>query len=252
MTRVLLAGESWTTTSHHTKGFDTFFTSKYEEGAGPFLEVMASAGIDVEFMPNHVAMSRFPGTSEALSKYDVCILSDIGANTLSLPGEVFERSRTIPHRLEAIRGYVANGGSLLMIGGYLSFQGIQAMANYRNTCIAEVLPVVMEPGDDREECPDGVVASVTGIDHSITASLATSEWPHLLGYQRLTPKSGASVLVTVGDHPLLTVGKYGDGKTAAFASDMAPHWLPPEFLAWEGYGELFRGLVSWLAERDGE
>ncbi|OUE31839.1 hypothetical protein BFL35_02995 [Clavibacter michiganensis] len=28
--RILLAGESWSTTSVHTKGFDTFHTSAYE------------------------------------------------------------------------------------------------------------------------------------------------------------------------------------------------------------------------------
>ena len=212
---------------------------------------MEKANIDVDFMPSHVAMERFPRTAEHLGEYDVCILSDIGANTLNLPGAVFERSRTIPNRLRAIDEYVTNGGALLMVGGYLSFQGIQAMANYRNTCLADVLPVSMEIGDDREECPDGAIASVTAELHPITTALAGKVWPPILGFQRLTAKPGASVLIEIEGYPLLTVGEHGSGRTAAFSSDMAPHWLPPEFLEWEGYSELFSGLVTWLARKDG-
>ncbi|WP_151476284.1 glutamine amidotransferase [Streptomyces albicerus] len=35
--------------------------------------------------------------------------------------------------------------------------------------------------------------------------------------------------------------------TAAFTSDVAPHWAPPPFLAGEGYAELWDRLVPWLA-----
>ncbi len=38
-----------------------------------------------------------------------------------------------------------------MIGGYLSFMGIEAKANYKNTVLADVLPVTMLDGDDRVE-----------------------------------------------------------------------------------------------------
>lgn len=33
--QVLIAGESWETTSIHQKGFDIFTTTFYEEGVGP-------------------------------------------------------------------------------------------------------------------------------------------------------------------------------------------------------------------------
>jgi uncharacterized membrane protein len=46
---------------------------------------------------------------------------------------------------------------------------------------------------------------------------------------------------------LLVVGEYGKGRTAAFTSDCSPHWVSPEFVEWEGYGELWHRLVSWLA-----
>jgi uncharacterized membrane protein len=39
----------------------------------------------------------------------------------------------------------------------------------------------------------------------------------------------------------------GAGRTLAFASDCAPHWGSPEFVAWEGYGPFWRRAVHWLA-----
>ncbi|MEN6431106.1 MAG: glutamine amidotransferase, partial [Coriobacteriales bacterium] len=36
-------------------------------------------------------------------------------------------------------------------------------------------------------------------------------------------------------------------RTAAWASDIGPHWCPEEFTAWPGYARLFSQLVRWLA-----
>ena len=40
MTRVLIAGESWTTTSIHVKGFDSFTTVAYEEGVAALRDAL--------------------------------------------------------------------------------------------------------------------------------------------------------------------------------------------------------------------
>lgn len=244
MARVLLAGESWSTTSVHTKGFDSFTTTAYEEGAADFIAALEDGGHTVVFQPNHVAATQFPSTMEALSEFDVVVLSDIGANTLLLPPQVFTHGQTMPNRLELLAEWTRAGGSLLMVGGYLSFMGIEAKANYRNTPLAAVLPIEMESGDDREETPHGSIAGVTG-SHSITKGLDAS-WPSILGYHRVEAREGAEVLATVGPHPLLVVDSEGDGRTAAFMSDMAPHWLPQEFLDWDGYGPLWQHLIAWL------
>jgi len=245
MAKILLAGESWSTTSIHTKGFDSFVTSAYAEGADDFIAAVEGAGHSVDFQPNHVAAERFPTTVEELNEYDVVVLSDIGANTLLLPNGVFAKGERIPNRLEVLAQWVREGGALLMVGGYLSFQGIEAKANYRNTAIARVLPVEMEVGDDREETPQGVNA-VSLNNHVATAGLATS-WPAVLGHHRLVAREGAQVLATVGDYPLLVVDDQDAGRVAAFASDMGPHWLPTEFLEWEGFAPMWNQLISWLA-----
>lgn len=85
------------------------------------------------------------------------ILSDIGSNTLLMPNDVFLQGKSFPNRLRVLRDWVREGGSLMMVGGYLSFQGIEAKANYKNSPLAESLPVLMEDGDDREETPEGAV-----------------------------------------------------------------------------------------------
>ncbi|SDR86175.1 glutamine amidotransferase [Microterricola viridarii] len=245
MARVLLAGESWSTTSVHTKGFDSFTTTAYEEGAADFIAALEHGGHSVVFQPNHVAAAKFPTSLEELREFDVVVLSDIGANTLLIPPQVFSEGRAMPNRLELLAEWTRAGGSLLMVGGYLSFMGIEAKANYRNTALAAVLPVEMEVGDDREETPQGAIASIVG-SHPITQGL-DENWPAILGYHRVEAREGAEVLATVGAHPLLVVDSEGAGRTAAFLSDMAPHWLPKEFLAWAGYEPMWQQLITWLA-----
>ena len=51
------------------------------------------------FQPTHVAARDFPQTPEALARYDVVMLSDIGANTLLLHPDTFVRSKPLPNRL---------------------------------------------------------------------------------------------------------------------------------------------------------
>ena len=246
MPHVLIAGESWTTTSIHVKGFDSFTTVAYEEGVDALRDALLGAGHEVTFMPSHVAAESFPFTASGLDAYDVVLLSDIGSNTLLVPPATFARFEAKPNRLVVLRDWVRAGGGFAMIGGYLSFQGIEAKANYRGTPIADVLPVELQHGDDRVELPEHPRAAVVDDTHPVTAGIA-EQWPALLGYQRFTAKPDASVLVEVNGDPLVVAGHAGAGRTLAYASDIGPHWAPPEFLAWPGYGVLWDQAVRWLA-----
>jgi len=250
VSRILLAGESWVTTSTHTKGFDSFTTSTYAEGADAFVAVLRDAGHDVTYLPNHLAADQFPGTAAELATYDLVVLSDIGANTLLLPSRTFIGGQPHPNRLAELASWVRAGGALLMVGGYLSFQGIEGKANYANTALAAVLPVELETGDDREETPEGVRPNVLDMNHPVMAGLPAS-WPAVLGYQRVRPKPGAEVIAAVGSHPLLVLGVAGRGRAAAFTSDMGPHWLPDSFVDWHGYARLWQQCVAFLCEGAG-
>ena len=244
--QVLIAGESWVTHSIHQKGFDSFTTTADEEGVGPLKAALEAGGYEVVYLPNHVAASDFPSTAGELSRYAAVILSDIGSNTLLLHPETFAHSVPRPDRLVAIRDYVHAGGGLVMVGGYLTFQGIEAKARWAGTAVEEALPVTMLTIDDRVESPAGTAPVVRQLDHPIVAGLP-AKWPSLLGYNRVLPRDGADLVVAVGDDPLIVAGAHGRGRGVAFTSDCGPHWCPPPFVEWDGYAPMWQQLVAWVA-----
>lgn len=247
MSRVLIAGESWMTASTHVKGVDSFTVHSYVEGVGPLRDALVAAGHTVEHLPAHLVPAAFPGSAKVLSAYDIVILSDIGANSIQLAPAVFDRSERGDDRLAALADWVAAGGALMMIGGYLSFTGFEAKAAFRQTPIADVLPVEMLPDDDRVELPAGADPAVLDPAHAALGG-AGDAWPHLLGYNRVRAKNDSVTLATVNNDPLVVIGGHGRGRAAVFTSDCSPHWAPPAFCTeWTGYGRLFGGLVRWAS-----
>lgn len=244
--RVLLAGESWMSYTTHVKGFDSFYTSVYETGEKWLKNALEEAGYEVEFMPNHIAAEKFPYTVEELGKYDCVILSDIGANTLLLPAETFTKSIKKPDRAKVIRDYVLEGGALLMVGGYLTFSGVDAKGKWHDTAVQEVLPVEVLTVDDRMEHCDGI-RPVTASMHEALAQIK-GEWQEVLGYNKTIAKAEAEVAVTVGKDPFIAFAEYGKGRSAVFTSDCAPHWAPLEFCEWSEYNKLWKGIVDWLTK----
>jgi uncharacterized membrane protein len=246
VSRVLIAGESWVTQSTHIKGVDSFTTSSYAVGVEPLRRALEGRGHEVVHLPAHLVPAQFPADAEALGAYDVVVLSDIGANSLQLAPDVFEKAWPGADRIAELRGWVGDGGGLLMVGGYLSFTGFEAKAAYRNTVLHEVLPVELLPEDDRVELPAGGRPEVTVTGHPALGGV-TGDWPLLLGYNRVRPRPGADVLATLNADPLIAVGTYGSGRSAVFTSDCSPHWAPVPFCEeWDGYAEVFGGLVEWL------
>ena len=79
------------------------------------------------------------------------------------------------------------------------------------------------------------------------------DWPTMLGVNEVEIKPGSELIARLpadqGGHPLLVLGQHGQGRTAAWTSDIGPHWLSPEFCAWEGYGRLWWNLLGWLTAR---
>ena len=245
MKRILIAGESWTVHSIHQKGFDSFTTTEYAEGVRWLKAALESGGWTVDYMPSHVAARDFPMTAGDLTAYDCVMLSDIGANTLLLHPETFTKSRVLPNRLHAIRDYVLNGGGFVMVGGYLTFQGIDAKAQYAGSAVEEVMPVILSRFDDRAENPQGIVAQVVA-DHPILAGVS-GDWPALLGYNRAALRAGADLIVSVDGDPLVAAQTFGKGRGVVFSSDCGPHWAPPPFVDWAGYAPLWNGICDWAA-----
>lgn len=234
------------TMSTHIKGVDSFTTHSYVEGVGPLRDALTAAGHSTTHLPAHLVPQQFPDDAAALADYDLVVLSDIGANSIQLAPRVIDRSERGHDRLANLAAWVADGGALLMVGGYLSFTGFEGKAAFRQSPLAPSLPVELLPEDDRVELPAGAAPSVLRQDHPAVGG-AGAQWPHLLGYNRVRARAGATTLAEIAGDPLLVVGEHGKGRTAAFTSDCSPHWAPPEFCErWDGYGNLFDGLVRWL------
>jgi uncharacterized membrane protein len=244
--RVLLAGESWVSSTSHFKGFDYMITTNYETGLAYLRKALATTSIALTHIPNHLADREFPNSLEALSAYDVVILSDIGANTLLLHPDTWLHSKVTPNRLRALQEWVSQGGGLAMCGGYYSFAGIYGAAKYYRTPIENVLPVNILTFDDRVESPEGVMPLVIEPTHPILEHIP-AEWPVLLGFNELVMKPDAQLLVQADNHPLLAVRAVNQGRTLAWASDIGPHWCPEAFAEWPGYTRLWVQAIEWLA-----
>lgn len=184
-------------------------------------------GWEFDYLPSD---SR-PTASHWEQDYGLFILSDYPAANLSAADH------------QAILDRVAKGAGLLMIGGWESFHGMGG--DWNGTPIGNALPVEIADADDRRNCDQPVLVRRT-MDHPITKDLPWEERPPVIGgFNQVQPKSEAQVLLEAcvfdakrtGEeqflfqpaerHPLLAVGTFQKGKTAALMTDAAPHWVGP-------------------------
>lgn len=245
--KILFAGESWFFTTIETKGFDQFTIGGYQTEIERVRAYMSDYA-EITHIPAHLVLTDFPTDLEALKAYDAVIISDVGANTFLLHPDTFFKSKTTPNRLSLIAEYVRQGGAFGMFGGYLTFMGFEGKGKWKGTVIEEILPVDMLQGDDREEHPEGILLSVNQNAHPLLNGLP-KEWPPLLGYNKLIAKEAADVLISYKNDPILSVMDYGNGRTLAWASDCAPHWMPEEFCESEGNKKLWETILNWAVKR---
>lgn len=199
-------------------------------------------------------------------EYALVVLSDYPASNFEA-----EQMRQMAER-------VRDGMSLCMIGGWESFTG--AGGDYHRTPLADVLPVAMKSSDDRVNLSRPCLV-IREQSHAILNALPyDQEIPAIGGLNDLEVKPGATLLLSAVEfkarnngsviefneglkYPLLVVGRYGLGRTAAYASDVAPHWVGP-FVDWgdrrlkaradgsrtvevgNWYAEFFVNLLRWL------
>lgn len=245
--KVLFVGESWTATTMEVKGFNHFMASKYETGLGWIDKAIEKAGYEFVYMPNHEANDHFPFTMEELKEYACVVLSDVGADTFLIPTATFYAGKILPNRCQLLKDYVLQGGSLLMIGGYMTFNGIGGQGKWWATPVQDVLPVQLLPYDDRMEHCEGVCGEVVNADHPIMKGIEGA-WPPVLGYNKSTLKPEAELVVSICGDPFVAAGSYGEGKTAIFSSDCSPHWAPQEFCDWKYYDVLFKNILDYIVK----
>jgi uncharacterized membrane protein len=233
----------------HVKGVDSFTHYSYGEASRYILPKLRENDIEVDYLPCHDVMAKFPLTVEELEPYGCVVTSDLGSNSLLFHPSVL-RSQPMPNRLEVLREYVRGGGGFLMIGGYMSFAGVENKARYHETELEEFMPVEILDHDDRVELPQGFCPRVVDPLHPILNGLPTT-FPTMLFYNKTLLKPAAELLLINEQHgrydPILAVWQYGDGRAAAFTPDCAPHGATPDFLNWPYYGPFFANLIRWLA-----
>jgi hypothetical protein len=163
------------------------------------------------------------------------------------------------------------GLGLLMIGGARSF----GRGGYSGTRLGKLLPVELEPGDDRVLAPGGVAISPV-VHHPIVRGLDFSSPVVICGYNRLVARKPSTtvlagrtlegeageVYLAPARIPLLVVreGEGQGGRCAALALDLSPPWSGG-LTAWGGrplslgdeeevgdqYATFVMNLVRWVA-----
>ncbi len=246
--KVLLVGETWFVLKLHIKGFDMVPLGGYENFSVWFMNALKQYDdLAVTHMPNHVALSEFPSSVDALEQYDVVIFSDVGKNTIQLYPDMFTVPMG-PDRLDVVRDFVAKGHGFCMGGGWNCFEGIRGIPGYHDTTVEKILPVNMLPYDDRVEKPQGVTPVVVDSHHPVMAGIDGS-WPLFLGYNKVEAKDESQLIATIDGNPFIVGGSYGKGRTMAFTSDLSKHW-GTAFIEWKYYAKFWRNAILWLSGKN--
>ena len=248
MIRVLFVGETWMFEKTEFKGFDKFTVSGYEVATQWIEAALNKNGFEFNHIAAHEVDLKFPKTLEELKKFDVVMISDVGANTFLLGYDTFFKGEIAVNKLELIKEYVSQGGGFAMVGGYLSYQGFEAKGKYFGSQIAEILPVEMMINDDRVEMPQGYNITIDPTSHEIFDGVEAN-WPPILGYNKLKAKQDAIVIAKKDEDALITLGSFGKGRTVAYATDCSPHWATNEFCDWKCYEVLWQNISRWLANK---
>ncbi len=202
------------------------------EGAARYLTgILRMLHADVtHFLPKE------PLTSRVLKKrYDAILLSDYPSSSASEPMQ------------RLILEQCADGSGLAMIGGWASFTGLDGL--WHGSAIEDALPVKILARDDRHNIAGGLLVTKMR-NHPILRGVSFRTSPVICGLNEVIARKDSTLILEArpirteiqasgrvkislarNRMPLLVTGRYHKGRTAAFATDLAPHWCG--------------GLVDW-------
>ncbi|HEX7227190.1 MAG TPA: glutamine amidotransferase [Candidatus Binatia bacterium] len=187
---------------------------------------------------------------EELKNFDVIFFDDFS-----------HRAYFNPVYLDKVKDFVRDGGGLAMLGGVRSFDS----GGYGESALKEVLPIELDgKGTYRNDSSVPPSLTASGKAHPITRLFPDSRanesaWakiPPLTSINQVRAARGQTLLVAGGDgtakgSPLLTVGRFGKGRTLALMSDDIWRW---NFIAVgnrespQNHLKLIRQSVRWLAQ----
>lgn len=189
--------------------------------------------------------------SKELPQFDLLVLDDF-------PFHQYVKSAY----LEKVREFVKAGGGLALIGGPNLLDG----GKYSGTPMEDVLPVsVAEKGEYQRDTAGKVKLTRSGRSHPITHLGATEkenfnlwkEMPALNGINRVRLKTSATALLESEDgvpYPIVSVGKYGQGRVLVLATDYSWKWRMGMVEKGRGqwaYHRFVERVVRWLTKDPG-
>ena len=206
----------------------------------------------VDVPENQLSLIPFPIDDiflEELKNFDVVVFDDFS-----------HRAYFNPVYLDRVREFVRDGGGLAMFGGSRAFDA----GGYADSSLKEVLPVELDgKGSYQTQATLRPVLTASGKAHPVTRLLpdpkaneeAWNKMPPLTAFNRVRAARGETLLTagdgTADNAPLLTVGRFGKGRTLALMSDEAWRW---NFIAVgnretpQNHLKLIRQAVRWLAQ----
>jgi uncharacterized membrane protein len=200
-------------------------------------EACSSAG----FLPEAAFKSRSPFMNpndrlfdmpERLDRFDVVVLSNIDAPTLGT------------NRLAKLRAFVADGGGLVVLGGYWAFSS----GGYAGSALEAMLPVTLPAAPDIPRYPAGLTLAPAGTALPPDGFAAS---PRAFFVQAMEPRPGAEVWLTAGGKPALVAGSFEKGRVAAVALT-ANGEAPAGALAfwdWPDWPRVLGRAIDWAARK---
>jgi uncharacterized membrane protein len=198
--------------------------------------------------------SGFIKTAAELLAYDALVLANVPRRGLS------------DEALGWVEEWIGKrGGGLLMAGGPRSF----GAGEWTGTTLEKMLPVEFAGAPDWESVPTVLEPKATDLhavwrlfENERSTRAALKLLPEAMGrnnWLRVKPQSGTALGVqragrSGSSPPLLAVGAYGRGRTAALATPISGSWAPAFTRQWGEAGDnryfarFARNLIYWLTE----
>ncbi len=239
-------------------------------GAASYLAgLMTHFGWAFDYVPSHLDLK----------------LTDVAARKLFIFSD-YPSARVSEDLQRVIVAAVAAGAGFVMIGGWESFHGMGG--DWDGTPVGDILPVEISDCDDRVnschtallgpridfdnlwelpwECPPSIGGwNSFEVKENFDATVMLEISP-LTPYRVYDPDAGGYVLSWDDEespYPALVVSEHSKGMVAAFASDVAPHWVGG-FVDWgpervkaqaagasaievgSDYAQFWKQLLSWV------
>lgn len=229
--------------------------------------LMTHFGWSFDYVPSHQEVSRELITAPR----SLLILSDY-------PAAKFDRDLQ-----QIVIDRIQQGLGLLMIGGWESFHGLGG--DWDTSVLANVLPVEISHADDRINFDQPALLHPVGWNSRLWDLPWFERPPSIGGLNKFKARPDSIVQLSVtpfrpqyyqdpaelhwhesGDcFPALVTLETGQGRTAAFASDVAPHWVGG-FVDWgptrvmaqapganaievgSDYARFWRQLLAWTGQ----